>query len=245
MGVILEGKGVTKYFGGLAAVHNVDFQVQEGEIFGLIGPNGAGKTTLFRTIAGIYAPTSGRIFFQGQEITGLKPYVICRLGITTTHQVVRPFLEMTVLENVMVGASFGRGWVSGETRDVRREAMRVLEFTGLAPKASVLAGNLTLPDRKRLEIARALATRPAVLLLDEVIAGLNPTETVQTMQLIREIRNQGITVVMVEHVMQAVMGISDRIMVLNYGEKIAEGSPQEVATNPQVIAAYLGTSQAL
>ncbi|MDR5694033.1 MAG: ABC transporter ATP-binding protein [Armatimonadota bacterium] len=245
MAGILEGKGVTKYFGGLAAVHNVDFYVHEGEIFGLIGPNGAGKTTLFRIIAGIYAPTSGQIFFRGKEITGRKPYEICRMGITTTHQVVRPFLDMTVLENVLVGAAFGRGWVTGATRDVRKEAMRVLEFTGLAPKANVLAKNLTLPDRKRLEIARALATRPVVLLLDEVIAGLNPTETLQTMQLIREIRNKGITIVMVEHVMQAVMGVSDRIMVLNYGEKIAEGSPQEVATNPQVIAAYLGTSLAV
>lgn len=245
MAIILECKQVSKYFGGLAAVNKVDLALEEGEILGLIGPNGAGKTTLFRVIAGVYPPTSGRIFFKGQDITGRKAHDICQMGLTSTHQLVRPFPELTVLENVMVGAYFGRGWATGMVKDARQEAMAVLEFVGLAPKAGVLAKNLTLPDRKRLEIARALATRPEVLLLDEVVAGLNPTETLQTMDLIREIRRQGTTIIMVEHVMRAVMGVSDRIMVLNYGEKIAEGSPQEIAGNQQVIAAYLGKAYAI
>lgn len=245
MAAILECNQVSKYFGGLAAVNKVDLKLEEGEILGLIGPNGAGKTTLFRVIAGVYPPTSGHIFFKGRDITGRKAHDICQMGITSTHQLVRPFPELTVLENVMVGAYFGRGWVTGMVKDVRQEAMAVLGFVGLAPKAGTLAQNLTLPDRKRLEIARALATKPEVLLLDEVVAGLNPTETLQTMDLIKEIRRQGITIIIVEHVMRAVMGVSDRIMVLNYGEKIAEGSPQEIANNPQVIAAYLGKAYAI
>src|SRR5450759_3784158 len=177
MGVLIQGDNVCKNFGGLAAVSRVSFQVKEGEIFGLIGPNGAGKTTLFRCITGVYPATSGRILFNGKNITRLMPHETCVLGITNTHQVVKPFHDMTVLDNVRVGAFFGRGWVQREVKDAAKEAMRVLEFTGLAPKASFLARNLTLPDRKRLEVARALATRPQVLLLDEVVAGLNPTET--------------------------------------------------------------------
>jgi branched-chain amino acid transport system ATP-binding protein len=230
---------VTKAFGGLVAVHDVSVSIEPGKITGLIGPNGAGKTTIFGVISGRFAPTSGRITALGRNTTGWSPHAVCRLGLCVTHQIVRPFADLSVLENVMVGASFGgAGRLAGQ--DARREAMAVLEFAGLAARAAQPASALTLAQRKRLEIARALATRPSILLLDEVLAGLTPAEVDQALALVREICARGITIVMIEHVMHAVMNLSHRVLVLNYGRLIADGTPAEVTGNRQVIEAYLG-----
>jgi branched-chain amino acid transport system ATP-binding protein len=230
---------ITKRFGGLAALQDVTVEIASGEITGLIGPNGAGKTTLFRIIAGKTRPSVGRVLYFGREITGWSAYAVCRLGVCTTHQVVRPFGDLTVLENVRVGAAFGAsGRLGGRTSIV--EAVDVLAFVGLAHRQDSLASALTLAQRKRLEIARALATRPSVLLLDEVLAGLTPAEILQAVELVRQIRARGITIVMIEHVMRAVMDLSDRVLVLNYGRLIADGPPAAVANNSQVIEAYLG-----
>jgi branched-chain amino acid transport system ATP-binding protein len=230
---------VTKRFGGLVAVENVTVAVEPGKITGLIGPNGAGKTTIFSVISGHLAPTTGRVVALGHDITGWSPHAVCRLGLCVTHQIVRPFPDLSVLENVMVGAGFGGG-ARIAAGGARSEAMAVLDFTGLAARAGQPASALTLAQRKRLEIARALATRPSVLLLDEVLAGLTPSEVAQALTLVREICARGITIVMIEHVMHAVMNLSHRVLVLNYGRLIADGTPAEVTANREVIEAYLG-----
>jgi branched-chain amino acid transport system ATP-binding protein len=236
---ILEGKGVTKYFGGLAAISNVDFEVDQGEIVGLIGPNGAGKTTLFNLISAALPLNSGIIRFKGEKITGLKPHQICRTGVARTFQSIKVFANMPVLGNVMLGSLFGTS--SGmSSADATREAMESLEFVGLSAASATPAKDLTLANQKRLEVARALATKPELLLLDELVAGLNATETAQAMELVTKIRNRGITILVIEHVMKAIMSICDRIMVLHHGVKIAEGTPKEITNNQTVIEVYLG-----
>jgi branched-chain amino acid transport system ATP-binding protein len=236
---ILEGQGVTKYFGGLAAVSHVDFHVDQGEIVGMIGPNGAGKTTLFNLISAALPLSSGEIRFKGQKLNGLKPHQICKLGVSRTFQETKVFANMPVLQNVLVGAFFGSpNRVLGA--DAAREATQALEFVGLSAMSATPIKDLTLENQKRVEVARALATKPEVLLLDELMAGLTPAEVSEAMELVIKIRDKGITVFMVEHVMKAIMGICERIMVLHHGEKIAEGTPQEIAANKTVIEIYLG-----
>jgi len=236
--MILQVSGVTKRFGGLDAVRRVSLELEEGRILGLIGPNGAGKTTLFNLISGIHRPDEGRIRFRGREVTGLPPHRLARMGLARTHQIVQPLNDLTVRENVTVGACFGRE--NRRLREAGRIAAEVLDFVRLADRAEQLAGNLNVAQKKRLELARALAGRPHLLLLDEVLAGLNPAEIDETSEMVREIRRRGVSIIMIEHVMRAVMKLSDRVMVLNYGEQIAEGPPEEVSKNPQVVEAYLG-----
>ena len=242
---ILEVKSATKRFGGLIAVNDVTMHVNRGEILGLIGPNGAGKTTLFNGIAGAGRLTSGEVIFEGQDISNLNANVRCKLGIGRTFQITKPFENMTVLENVSVGALFAQ---AGKVKEFSRaeierseaEAEEVLKFLGLDHKKDLLAGKLNVPERKRLEVCRALAGKPKLLLLDEVIAGLNPSEVGGMMEHIKEINRTGVSILMIEHVMKAIVGVSDRVAVLCFGKKMAEGSPQEVLSNPEVIEAYLG-----
>lgn len=236
---ILEVKRLTKAFGGLVAVKQLDLIVHEGEILGLIGPNGSGKTTSFNLISGSLKPDQGELTFTGRDITGLKPHKICHIGIARTFQLTRPFAGMTALQNVMIGRMYG-GDPIGSMRKAEEECEGLLQFVGLGGRAKSLASSFGVVDRKRLEVARALATKPKLLLLDEMMSGLNPAEMNEAINLVRAIGQTGITLIVVEHVMKAIVDLSKRLVVLNYGEKIAEGEPREVLASPNVVEAYLG-----
>ena len=240
---VLEIQGLHKSFGGLMAIRDVGFEVHEGEILGLIGPNGSGKTTTLNLITGFLKPDSGTIMFKGENVAGLPRHRVCRKGIARTFQLIKPFLDFTALQNVMVGRVYGQE-PAPSLKVAAREARESLERVGLLDKADVLAKDLTLMQRKRLELARALAARPQLLLLDELMAGLNPAEADDACGLVRQIRDSKITLVVVEHIVKAICGLSDRIVVLNMGEKIAEGVPDAILHDPQVIQVYLGKSHA-
>ena len=233
---ILELKNLVKDFGGLRAVDTLSLEIKEGEILGMIGPNGAGKSTAFNCIAGVYAPTKGEIYFAGKKINGYKPWNLCKNGLARTFQIVKPFSSKSVLYNVMVG-SFA---TTDKTAEARKKAINVLELLNFKDKKDERAGNLTIAELKRLEIARALATEPKLLLFDEVMAGLRPNEVDDMVQIIKNLRDQGTTIFVIEHIMRAIMALSDRIVVIHFGKKIAEGSPQAVASDQNVIKAYLG-----
>jgi branched-chain amino acid transport system ATP-binding protein len=240
----LKVEGLSKFFGGLRAVYDVSFEIEQGEILGLIGPNGSGKTTTMNLVTGFLKPTSGTIVFKGENIAGLPRYQVCRRGVARTFQIVKPFLEFTALENVMVGRVYGQEPAKSK-KVAAEEAKEYLEVVGLSDKADVLAKDLTLMQRKRVELARALAAKPQLLLLDELMAGLNHAETEDAMKLIRQVKDDlNLTILIVEHIVKAIVGLSDRIVVLNMGEKIVEGLPQEVIHNPEVIDVYLGKPNA-
>ena len=238
MNNILEVSGVSKRFGGLVAVSDVSFNIIEGEILGLIGPNGAGKTTLFNVVNGVYKSDQGTITFAGKDITHSSPDEVVHFGLARTHQIVKPLNGLSVLDNVTVGACFGREYL--DMGAAQKVASEVLQQVGLGDRKEMMARSLTIAGKKRLEIARALAAKPKLLLLDEVLAGLNPTEVAMMIELVRKIRDSGISVLMIEHLMQAIMSLSDRIVVLNLGRKLAEGRPDEVVHNSDVVEAYLG-----
>lgn len=237
--IILEGKNVSKLFGALKAVWKVDFNVQKGEVLGIIGPNGAGKTTLLSMVNGTETLTEGEIFFKGKRISGLRPFQIAELGISRTFQIVKPFPGMTLLENVAIGALFGKDKIRS-AKAAQEKTRSLLEKVNLAEKADVKVENLNISERKRLELARALAMDPELILLDEVMAGSNQMELNLIMNLIKQLNSEGRTIVLIEHVMKAIMGVSQRIIVLHHGQKIAEGTPEEIKQNDSVISAYLG-----
>lgn len=233
---ILVVENLTKKFGGLTAVNSINMYVNKNEIVGLIGANGAGKTTLFNMISGTLKPTLGSVVFKGLHIENLKPYKICKMGVGRTYQIVKPFAKLTVLDNVMVGALIN----TSNLEIARQKAEDVLKFIGMYERKDVKGSELNLPELKRLEVAKALATEPEILLLDEVMAGLNPTECNNVIEMIKKVRDNGVTIIVIEHVMKAIMSLSGRIYVLNQGNLIAEGAPQEVVNNPEVIKSYLG-----
>jgi branched-chain amino acid transport system ATP-binding protein len=233
---ILDVKHMTKDFGGLRAVDGLTLSIEKGQILGLIGPNGAGKSTAFNCIAGVFPPSAGEVYFDGVKINGSKPWHLCKQGLARTFQIVKPFASKSVLYNVMVG-SFA---TTDKLAVAREKALTVLRSLNFEDKKDMRAGNLTIADRKRLEIARALATEPKLLLLDEVMAGLRPSEVDEMVEIIRTLRNRGVTVFVIEHIMRAIMALSDRIVVIHFGRKIAEGMPEEVARDENVIKAYLG-----
>ncbi|MFC1868177.1 ABC transporter ATP-binding protein [Thermodesulfobacteriota bacterium] len=237
--MLLEVKSITKSFGGLIAINRLEFSVGEGEVIGLIGPNGSGKTTSFHLISGFLQPNRGEIFFAGNNITGLKPNKVCHKGIARTFQLTKPFAGMTALQNAMVGRMYGSEPIRS-MKQAEEECEEILEFVGLGGKGSSKASAFSMVERKRLEIARALATKPRMLLLDEMMSGLTHTEMDEALDLVKAIWDSGITLIVVEHVMKAILEISNRIIVLNYGEKIAEGLPQEVMSHKTVVDAYLG-----
>lgn len=236
---LLECQGITMRFGGLFALHRVSVACHEGEIVGLIGPNGSGKTTLFNVITGFLRPQEGTVWFKGADISARSPHRICHDGIARTYQLVRPFASLSARENVLAGIAFGRAVRDGSRPE--QEVTRLLDLVGLADRGDAPASSLTLAQRKRLEIARALGTQPRLLLLDEAVAGLNPTETEEMLNLIASLRQGGLSLIVIEHNMRVIMGLSDRVVVLHHGERLAEGRPEQMSRDPRVVEAYLGT----